>query len=101
MALLITSTSKKKLIIKGTDIDVKKVYVRTEFSFGPDGKSVNAGLYIYTSKDAFKGKSPIVNIDKFDSSGYDYKVKEQTIDLAHQELKKILTKQGFKVEIEL
>jgi hypothetical protein len=100
MALLISSTAKKKLIIKGTDIDVKKVYARTEFSFGPDGKSVNAGLYIYTSKDAFKGKSPIVTVD-LESSGYNFTVKEQSVDFAHQELKKILTKQGFKVEIEL
>jgi hypothetical protein len=101
MALIITSGTKSKLIIQGSDIDVKKVYVRTEFAFNSNGKDVNAGLYIYSSKEAFKSKSPILNIDKLPSTGYNFQLKEQTVELAHQELKKVLTKQGFKVEIEL
>lgn len=101
MALIIESTKTKKLNIKGTSIDVKKVYVRTEFSFAPCGKKVNAGLYIYETKQAFKANSNVLEIDGLHSYGYDFKVKEQTVELASDELAKQLKKQGYKVTVEL
>lgn len=101
MALIIESTKTKKLNISGTSIDVKKVYVRTEFSFSPCGKKVNAGLYIYETKQAFKDNKNILQIDGLHSSGYNFNVKEQTVQLASDELAKQLKKQGYKVTVEL
>jgi len=101
MALIVQSTTKKKLLISGTSIDVKSIYCRTEINFTHDGKKATACLYIYENKDAFKKNANVLSINEFQKSGYLFDTKEQTIDFAHQELKKILTKQGFKVEIEL
>jgi len=101
MALIIESSTKKKLNIAGTSIDAKQVYVRTEFAFSPCGKKVNAGLYIYESKKAFKSNSSILTIQDLSSTGYNFKVTEQTVAIASDELAKQLKKQGYKVTVEL
>lgn len=101
MALIVQSTAKKKLLISGTYIDLKSIYCRTEINFTHDGKKATACLYVYENKAAFKKNANVLKIEAFQKSGYLFELKEQTMDLAHQELKKAITKQGYKVEIEM
>lgn len=101
MALIIQSNTKKKLIIAGTSIDLKSVYCRAEFNFIHDGKRTTACLYVYENKPAFKKSLSILKIEGLQVSGYLFDLKEQTTEGAQEELKKILTKQGYKVTVEL
>lgn len=101
MALIIQSSTKQKLLIAGTSIDIKSIYCRAEFNFIHDGKRTTACLYVYENKDAFKKAASTLKIDNFQVSGYLFELKEQTTENAHEELKKILAKKGYKVTVEL
>jgi hypothetical protein len=54
MGLLVNATEEKKILIKGTEIEIPSVYVRLEYMCPKNGKQLFIGMHTYNSKDAYK-----------------------------------------------
>ena len=54
MGLLVNATEEKKILIKGTEIEIPSVYVRLEYMCPKNGKQLFIGTHTYNSKDAYK-----------------------------------------------
>jgi len=54
MALLISATAEKKILIKGTEIKLPSVYVRLEYAARANGITLEIAATTYASKEAFK-----------------------------------------------
>ena len=53
MGLLVSATSSKKILIKGTEIELPSVYVRIEFAARANGVTLEIAATTYASKNAF------------------------------------------------
>jgi hypothetical protein len=53
MGLLVSATSSKKILIKGTEIELPSVYVRIEFAARANGTTLEIAATTYASKSAF------------------------------------------------
>lgn len=53
MGLLVSATSSKKILIKGTEIELPSVYVRVEFAARANGTTLEIAATTYASKAAF------------------------------------------------
>ena len=53
MGLLVSATSSKKILIKGTEIELPNVYVRVEFAARANGTTLEIAATTYASKAAF------------------------------------------------
>jgi hypothetical protein len=63
MGLLVNATAEKKILIKGTEIELPSVYVRLEYAASGDGKTLEIGVITYASKYAFKDGSGAIFTD--------------------------------------
>jgi len=59
MALLIKATDDKKILIKGTSIEVDSVYSRIETVSRADGSTMEVYLNYYASKEQFESNEPL------------------------------------------
>jgi hypothetical protein len=53
MGLLVSATSSKKILIKGTEIELPSVYVRVEFAARANGTTLEIAATTYASKAAY------------------------------------------------
>jgi hypothetical protein len=103
--ITITSTESAKIYFKGTSIEITDVLARLEFTAPSSGKTLQAALYIYENLAAFKANpNNLMKVEGFDSSAKTYDLsndddpltyKEQTISVAHDEVKAYLEGLGF------
>lgn len=63
MGLLVNATEEKKILIKGTEIEIPSVYVRLEYMCPKNGKQLYIGLHTYNSKEAYKNGAKEVLTD--------------------------------------
>jgi hypothetical protein len=63
MGLLVNATAEKKILIKGTEIELPSVYVRLEYGARGHGKTLEIGVITYASKQAFKDKQGAIFTD--------------------------------------
>ena len=54
MGLLVSATAEKKILIKGTEIELPSVYVRLEYGARANGITLEIAATTYASKEAFK-----------------------------------------------
>jgi len=55
MGLLVSATAEKKILIKGTEIELPSVYVRLEYAARANGITLEIAATTYASKQAYKG----------------------------------------------
>ncbi len=53
MGLLVSATNSKKILIKGTEIELPNVYVRVEFGARANGTTLEIAATTYASKAAY------------------------------------------------
>jgi hypothetical protein len=102
MGLIIKSTEDKKIVIKGTDIEMPEVYGRIEFAGRADGKTLEVAIGTYASKVAFKEKASQISTDVPQGS-FSVELKEgeeQSIESALAYGKAAMEQQGYEVIIE-
>ena len=103
--ITITSTETAKVTFKGTSVELTDVLTRLEFTAPKDGKSLQVALYVYEDLGAFEADPKnTISVDGFQSSAKWYDLandvepvtyKEQTITVAHDEVKAYLEGLGF------
>ena len=54
MGLLVSATTDKKILIKGTEIELASVYVRLEYAARANGITLEIAATTYASKQAYK-----------------------------------------------
>ena len=54
MGLLVSATAEKKILIKGTEIELPSVYVRLEYAGRANGVTLEIAAATYASHEAFK-----------------------------------------------
>ena len=54
MGLLVSATSSKKILIKGTEIELPSVYVRLEYAGRANGVTLEIAAATYASHEAYK-----------------------------------------------
>lgn len=54
MGLLVSATAEKKILIKGTEIELPSVYVRLEYACRANGITLEIAATTYASHEAFK-----------------------------------------------
>ena len=54
MGLLVSATADKKILIKGTEIELPSVYIRLEYGARANGITLEIAATTYASKQAFK-----------------------------------------------
>jgi hypothetical protein len=105
--ITLTTPNAEKIYFKGTTTEISSVLLRLEFSAPKDGKTMGVGLYAYASEadyDAGKSTISIEGVEGFttDAKYYDLSNgddpetwKEQTITVAHDEVKAWLDSLGY------
>ena len=69
MALTITKKGDAKLQLDGTSLELDSVYARLEMVLRPDGKSVDASLYLYDAKASYTSGKNRVKINAINKDG--------------------------------
>jgi len=97
MALKITATTEKKILIKGTEVELQEIYARLEMVARADGKTMELYLSYYANKDQFKNNEPLaVDIPFKRITVKDMKDEVQSIDSAHTFAITALEEQSYK-----
>ena len=86
MGLLVSATSSKKILIKGTEIELTSVYVRVEFSARANGTTLETAMATYSNHQAFKDGASVLLTDVPMSNIVSELVEGQTQDLSSSEL---------------
>ena len=63
MGLLVSATADKKILIKGTEIELPSVYVRLEYGARPNGVTLEIAAYTYESKEAYENDASVLLTD--------------------------------------
>jgi hypothetical protein len=63
MGLLVSATAEKKILIQGTEIKLKSVYVRVEYSARANGVTLEIAPTTYTSHEVYKAGGDVVLTD--------------------------------------
>ena len=100
MALKITATTEKKILIKGTDVELQEVYARLEMVARADGKTMEVYLQYYANKEQFEAGEPLATDIPFKVFNYsEMKADEpQSVEQAHVLAIKTFTEQGYKAD---
>lgn len=103
MALIITSTEQKKLLIKGTDIELTSVYLRIDFVARANGVSMDVNAIPYLNKQMFQiGSSVPVEIPSLRLSlNLNPTTHSQSVETAHELMMDYLTQEGYSVSSDL
>lgn len=100
MGLLVSATAEKKILIKGTEIELPSVYVRLEYGARANGVTLEIAATTYASHEAFKDGAGAIFTD-VQQGGFQVELQEgQTQDLASAELysKLAFEQMGYTVE---
>ena len=100
MGLLVSATAEKKILIKGTEIELPSVYVRLEYGARANGITLEIAATTYASHEAFKDGAGAIFTD-VQQGGFQVELQEgQTQDLASAELysKLAFEQMGYTVE---
>jgi len=86
MGLLVSATAEKKILIKGTEIELPSVYVRLEYGARANGVTLEIAATTYASHEAFKDGAGAIFTD-VQQGGFSVELVEgQTQDLSSAEL---------------
>jgi len=86
MGLLVSATAEKKILIKGTEIELPSVYVRLEYGARANGVTLEIDATTYASHEAFKDGAGAIFTD-VQQGGFQVELQEgQTQDLSSAEL---------------
>lgn len=86
MGLLISATAEKKILIKGTEIELPSVYVRLEYAGRANGITLEIAAATYASKEAFKDGAGAIFTDVQQGAFSVELIEGQMQDLASAEL---------------
>ena len=103
MALLLSSTPQRKILIQGTDLEISQVYLRLFFTARIDGIALDINATTYASKNAFLEGAP-VSVDIVSpqvTKNIDPATQQQGLDSAHTLLKAHFEENGYTVAIDL
>ena len=100
MGLLVSATAEKKILIKGTEIELPSVYVRIEFAARANGITLEIAATTYASHEAFKDGAGAIFTDVQQGSFSVELEPTQMQDLASAELysKLAFEQMGYLVE---
>jgi hypothetical protein len=100
MGLLVSATAEKKILIKGTEIELPNVYVRVEFAARANGTTLEIAATTYASKAAFDEGTGAIFTDVQQGAFTAELVDGQMQDLASAELysKLAFEQMGYTVE---
>jgi hypothetical protein len=100
MGLLVSATAEKKILIKGTEIELPSVYVRLEYAGRANGVTLEIAATTYASHEAYKDGAGAIFTD-VQQGGFQVELQEgQMQDLASAELysKMAFEQMGYTVE---
>ena len=100
MGLLVSATAEKKILIKGTEIELPSVYVRLEYAGRANGVTLEIAATTYASHEAYKDGAGAIFTD-VQQGGFQVELQEgQMQDLASAELysKMAFEQIGYTVE---
>lgn len=108
MGLLINSTTEKDIILCNSDVGlydlgIYNIYARVQYTAYPNGKSIEACLTYYISKESYKVSTNKLLAVEIDTNFY-FDInedEEQTNLVVHNHLKQILDDLGYLTEIQL
>jgi hypothetical protein len=100
MGLLVSATAEKKILIKGTEIELPSVYVRVEYAGRANGITLEIAASIYASHEAFKDGAGTIFTDIQQGAFSVELVEGQAQDLTSAELysKLAFEQMGYTVE---
>ena len=100
MGLLVSATAGKKILIKGTEIELPSVYVRLEYAGRANGTTLEIAASTYASHLAFKDGAGAIFTDVQQGSFTVELTEGQTQDLVNAELysKSAFEQMGYSVE---
>ena len=101
MGLVIKPKGEKKIIIKGTEIEMPEVYGRIEFASRKDGKTIEVAVSTYASKQAFKEGASVLSTT-VQQGNFVVELQEgevQNVDVALAYTKTALEQQGYDVNL--
>lgn len=100
MGLLVSATADKKILIKGTEIELPSVYVRLEYAGRANGVTLEIAAATYASHEAYKDGAGAIFTD-VQQGAFSVELAEgQMQDLASAELysKLAFEQMGYTVE---
>jgi hypothetical protein len=100
MGLLVSATAEKKILIKGTEIELPSVYVRLEYAGRANGVTLEIAATTYASHEAYKDGAGAIFTD-VQQGGFQVELQEgQMQDLSSAELysKLAFEQMGYTVE---
>jgi hypothetical protein len=100
MGLLVSATADKKILIKGTEIELPSVYVRLEYAVRANGVTLEIAAATYASHEAYKDGAGAIFTD-VQQGGFQVELQEgQMQDLSSAELysKLAFEQMGYLVE---
>lgn len=100
MGLLVSATAEKKILIKGTEIELPSVYVRLEYAGRANGITLEIAATTYASHEAFKDGAGAIFTDVQQGAFSVELVAPQMQDLASAELysKLAFEQMGYNVQ---
>ena len=100
MGLLVSATAEKKILIKGTEIELPSVYVRLEYSGRANGVTLEIAAATYASHEAYKDGAGAIFTDVQQGAFSVELVDAQMQDLSSAELysKLAFEQMGYLVE---
>ena len=100
MGLLVSATAEKKILIKGTEIELPSVYVRLEYAGRANGVTLEIAATTYASHEAYTDGAGAIFTDVQQGAFTVELVDAQTQDLTSAELysKLAFEQMGYKVE---
>jgi hypothetical protein len=100
MGLLVSATAEKKILIKGTEIELPSVYVRLEYAGRANGVTLEIAATTYASHEAYKDGAGAIFTD-VQQGGFQVELVDgQMQDLSSAELysKLAFEQMGYTVE---
>lgn len=86
MGLLVSATAEKKILIKGTEIELPSVYVRLEYAGRANGITLEIAATTYASHEAYKSGAGAIFTD-VQQGGFSVELQEgQMQDLSSSKL---------------
>ena len=100
MGLLVSATADKKILIKGTEIELPSVYIRLEYAARANGTTLEIAVITYASKKAFDEQQGAIFTDVQQGSFSVELQKGEEQSLANAELyaSKAFDQLGYNVE---
>ena len=100
MGLLVSATAEKKILIKGTEIELPSVYVRLEYAGRANGVTLEIAAATYASHEAYKDGAGAIFTDVQQGAFSVELVDAQMQDLTSAELysKLAFEQMGYTVE---